>query len=72
MISVILLMTTSSAVTGIVVAGSLVAVVIKVLSESNYRPSLSRLSTFTTLFMIPLLIIFAYIMLVWLAKVLMS
>jgi hypothetical protein len=58
----------SSAVAGIIVAGCLVLAVIRVLSDGKSRPVITRLCTFSFFFMIPLLILFAYIVVMWVAR----
>jgi bacteriorhodopsin len=54
----------------IVVVGCVVFAVLMVLSDERRRPALALLSRHVTVFMIPLLSLFAYIAIIWGAKIL--
>jgi hypothetical protein len=60
----------SSYVVGAAVGGCLLLGVIMVLTDDKRRPVLARLSTYSSVFIVPLLILIVYIVLIWGARIL--
>jgi uncharacterized PurR-regulated membrane protein YhhQ (DUF165 family) len=59
----------SAIVIGVAVAGCIVFTVIAELTDEKQRPALALFSRHVTVFMIPLLSLFAYIVILWAAKI---
>jgi hypothetical protein len=60
----------SSLAVGITIAGCVIVAVFTFLSNDGRRPVLALFSRNLMVFMIPLLIIFTYLVIIWVAKVL--
>jgi hypothetical protein len=60
----------TSAIIAAAIVGCLVFAVIMVLSDDKHRSSLARLSGYSWVYLVPLLIMFVYIVLIWGAKIL--
>jgi hypothetical protein len=60
----------SGFITGVAVGGFIVFLVISELTDVRQRPALALLSRSFAVFMIPLLILFAYIVIMWVARIL--
>jgi hypothetical protein len=60
----------SDAVIGSAIVGCVILALIAFISEDKRRPSLILFSRNIVVFMVPLLIVFAYLVLVWGAKIL--
>ncbi len=62
----------SDIIINITVAGCMVFAVTAVLSDEKRRPTFALLSRHITVFMIPLVILFAYTTIVWLARIMVG
>jgi hypothetical protein len=62
----------TGAVIGSTIAGCVVLVVIMFLSDDKRKPSLILFSRHVAVFVAPLLIVFAYLVLIWGSKILTS
>jgi hypothetical protein len=63
-------MTASSLAVGVTIAGCVILAVVMFLSDDKRKPVLSILSRHIMVFMVPFLIIFAYLVIIWGAKIL--